>query len=400
VNELIHDWNPAPPARSPALDDETLRDGLQAAGARQPSVDEKLDLLRRMDALGIETADIGLPGAGDRAAAGARAVALGMTCEKLRILPNFAARALESDLRPIAEIAQACGRTVQTAMFLASSPLRLYAEDWTIDALVEQTRKATAFAVAQGLEVMYVTEDTTRARPADLERLFLAAVEAGASRLCLCDTAGHATPSGSASLVKWTRALLDGRGLRHVKIDFHGHMDRGLGVWNAVAAVEAGADRVHGTALGIGERVGNAPMDQLLLNLKLLGWIDADLRGLPGYCEAASRYLGVPIPAGYPAVGRDAFETATGVHAAALLKAMKKGDRWLADRVYSGVPASDVGREQGVRIGPLSGRSNVAWWLERRGIEATEPRVTAVLEAAKRSDRVLSDAEIEAALGR
>ncbi|HYF01251.1 MAG TPA: 2-isopropylmalate synthase, partial [Planctomycetota bacterium] len=282
-DDLIYDWNrtdeaPARPPHRIEFDDETLRDGLQSPSVRTPSVDEKLRLLRVMDRMGLDTADIGLPGAGGAVMADTLALARALAGEKLRIAPNCAARTLEADLRPIAEIQERTGLKVAAAMFIGSSPIRQYAEGWTIETLLAHTRTAVEFAVKHGIEVMYVTEDTTRANPKDLERMFLTAVECGAVRLCLCDTCGHATPHGARRLVRWTRQLLADRGLGHVKIDWHGHMDRGLGVWNAVAAAEAGARRLHGTALGIGERVGNAPLDQILVNLKLLGWIDNDLR--------------------------------------------------------------------------------------------------------------------------
>lgn len=401
--DLIHDWNEAgerweKPAFKVQFDDETLRDGLQSPSVRHPTVAQKLEILRLMDALGIDTADIGLPGAGGAVKADTLAVAQAMADEKLRIAGNCAARTLEADLLPIAEIMQKTGRPLAAAMFIGSSPLRQYAEDWSIDDLLEKTRKAVAFAVKHGIEVMYVTEDTTRAHPKDLERMFLTAVEGGATRLCLCDTCGHATPRGAQALVRWTLKLLADRGLTHVKVDWHGHMDRGLGVWNAIAAAEAGAHRLHGTALGIGERVGNAPLDQILVNLKLLGWIDHDLRPLAEYCRKVSEYTGIPIPHGYPVVGKDAFETATGVHAAAILKAVRKGDAWLADRVYSGVPAADFGRQQVITVGPMSGKSNVVWWLEQHGLPVTDAAVAVVLDRAKRSDRVLTDDEIRDAL--
>jgi len=398
-HDLIYDWNqtgdaPRRPERRIEFDDETLRDGLQSPSVRTPTVEQKLELLRLMDAMGIDTADIGLPGAGGIVKEDTLAVAQGMAREKLRIAPNCAARTLEADLVPIAEIAQKTGRPVAAAMFIGSSPIRLYAEDWTLESIADHTQKAVQFAVKNGIEVMYVTEDTTRANPNDLAVLFLTAIDAGAKRLCLCDTCGHATPHGARQLVDWTKTLLADRRLDHVKIDYHGHMDRGLGVWNAIAAIEAGADRVHGTALGIGERVGNAPLDQILVNLKLMGWIDNDLTKLYEYCTKVSAYAQVPIPHGYPVIGQDAFETATGVHAAAIVKAMKKGDAWLADRVYSGVPAADFGRRQVIGIGPMSGRSNVLHWLHEHGQPATEARVAAILERAKRSDRLLSDQEI------
>jgi 2-isopropylmalate synthase len=403
THELIYDWNAAgdAPRRPPwkiEFDDETLRDGLQSPSVTSPSVEQKVEILRLMDAMGLDTADIGLPGAGGLVKDDTLAVARAMQEEKLRIAANCAARTLEADIRPIAEIVQKTGRPIEACLFIGSSPIRQYAEDWTVEKILEHTRAAVTFAVRQGIDVMYVTEDTTRAHPRDLDRMFLTAIECGAKRLCLCDTCGHATPHGAAELVRWTAKLLAERGLSHVAIDYHGHMDRGLGVWNAVAAIQAGARRVHGTALGIGERVGNAPMDQLLVNLKLLGWIENDLTRLYDYCRAVSQYVEVPIPHGYPVVGKDAFETATGVHAAAILKAMKKGDAWLADRVYSGVPAADFGREQEIAIGPMSGKSNVLHWLQKRGLPATDAAVNAILEKAKHSSRLLTDAEIEEAL--
>ena len=403
-DDLIHDWNaeggpPRRPAHRLEFDDETLRDGLQSPSVTNPPVARKLEILRLMDAMGLDTADIGLPGAGGVVKEDTLAIAQAMADEKMRIAGNCAARTLEADLAPIAEIMQKTGRPLAAAMFIGSSPIRQYAEGWTVDVLLEHTKKAVEFAVRNGIEVMYVTEDTTRAHPRDLERMFLAAVDGGARRLCLCDTCGHATPHGTQALVRWTLKLLADRGLGHVKVDWHGHMDRGLGVWNAVAAAEAGAHRLHGTGLGIGERVGNAPLDQILVNLKLLGWIDLDLRPLAEYCRKVSDAAGVPIPHGYPVVGKDAFETATGVHAAAILKAARKGDAWLADRVYSGVPAADFGRTQEITVGPMSGKSNVVWWLEHRGLPVTDAAVAAVLDRAKRSDRVLTDAEIRAALG-
>ena len=211
--------------------------------------------------------------------------------------------------------------------------------------------------------------------------------------MCVCDTVGHATPNGVQNLIRFVCGLvaeLDPQ----VKVDWHGHQDRGLGVTNALWALEAGAHRVHGCALGIGERVGNTPMDQLLVNLQLLGWIDRDLTRLHDYCSIVSEATAVPIPDNYPVMGLDAFRTGTGVHAAAIIKARKKGDDWLADRVYSGVPAGMVGARQIIEVGPMSGLSNVQCWLENHGIEARPELVEAVFRRAKEADQVLSDEQI------
>jgi 2-isopropylmalate synthase len=184
-----------------------------------------------------------------------------------------------------------------------------------------------------------------------------------------------------------------------IRVDWHGHCDRGLAIANSLAAIAAGADQVHAAANSLGERVGNTPMELMLVNLRLLGLIDRDLSRLKEYCEKVARATRTTIPPNYPVIGRDAFRTATGVHAAAIIKAYKKNDAMLANTVYSGVPSHLFGLEQAIEIGPLSGRSNVQYWLEKRGIPATEEVVTRIFEAAKRSARILTDEEIYALCG-
>jgi 2-isopropylmalate synthase len=406
-DDLIHDWAgaEAPPPFRPMLDDETLRDGLQSPSVSDPSLDTKLRILHLMDRLGIETADVGLPGAGPRQREAVERLCREIDQAGLRIRANCAARTMIVDIQPIADVVQRTGVPIEACVFIGSSPIRQYAEEWDVQHILRHTREAVAFAVAQGLDVMYVTEDTIRAAPDDLRVLLTAAIDAGAKRLCLCDTVGAATPRGVGNLTRWVRALLEEQGVQdRVGIDWHGHRDRGLDVANTLAAIEAGASRVHGTALGIGERVGNTPMEQLLVNLKLLGWRDDDLTPLTEYVETVSAAVGVPIPVNAPIVGRDAFRTATGVHAAAVIKAQRRGQDWLADRVYSGVPAGWVGRSQEIEIGHMSGGSNVQHFLREHGLPATRPVVDAVLAAAKASERLLAEDEIVAivreALGR
>jgi 2-isopropylmalate synthase len=263
---------------------------------------------------------------------------------------------------------------------------------------MKRSADAIDLSVKNGLPCTYVTEDTTRSRPEVLGKLFRNAVEHGATRICICDTVGFATPDGIRNILRFTRNLLDSMGAPHVGIDWHGHNDRGLGVTNTIFAAEFGADRLHGTALGIGERVGNAALDQVLMNLKLLGELgDQDLSKLLLWVKIASKATHVPIPANYPLVGSDAFRTATGVHAAAIIKAEKKGHDWLADRIYSGVPAGMFGREQEIEIGHYSGESNVDYWLRKRSIDpAAEPGlVKRILAVAKSGDHILTEEEIQ-----
>jgi 2-isopropylmalate synthase len=299
------------------------------------------------------------------------------------------------DIQPMAAVTQKTGVPIEACVFIGSSPIRQYAEEWDLDHILMHTREAISFAVGEGLDVMYVTEDTVRSSPEHLRILLTAAVEAGAKRLCLCDTVGAAVPQGVMNLVTWVKDLLVELGVEdRVGIDWHGHRDRGLDVANTLAAVQAGATRVHGTALGVGERVGNTPMEQILVNLKLLGLRDDDLTSLPEYVSKVSKATGVPIPANAPIIGTDAFRTATGVHAAAVVKAKRKGDAWLADRVYSGVPASWVGLTQQIEIGHMSGGSNVLFYLESRGLPHDPQVIEAVLAAAKGSQRLLREDEI------
>jgi isopropylmalate/homocitrate/citramalate synthase len=400
---LVYDWNRAAgegrPRHVPVeLVDETLRDGLQSPSAVTPTVDQRFELVCLMERLGVDTAVLGIPAAGSTARAECEALARLVTDARLAVQPGFAARTLPSDIEPVVEIAQRVGRTLEMTTFIGSSPIRQYVEGWDISRMMKLTRDAVTMGVREGLRVTYVTEDTTRARPEDLVALYGTAIQAGATRICACDTVGHATPEGAGALVGFLAEFV-ARENAAVRIDWHGHQDRGLAVANSLAALRAGAHRVHGCGLGLGERVGNAPMDQILVNLRLLGWIDRDLSALADYVQKVALYAKVPIPDGYPVVGRDAFRTGTGGHAAAIVKARAKGDDWLADRVYSGVPAGMFGLKQVIEVGPMSGESNVVAWLKERGLEEGHDRVAAILRAAKLANHVLADAEIRAILG-
>jgi isopropylmalate/homocitrate/citramalate synthase len=401
---LIYDWNTAggftfPAAGRVTLDDETLRDGLQNPSVRNPSIDEKIEILHLMEALGIEMANIGLPAAGPRARADAEALAIEIANSRMKIRPNCAARTVEDDLRPIVEISQRAGISVEAGTFIGSSPVRRYVEGWTTDFLLRTVEKAVKFGVAQGLPVMFVTEDTTRADPETVKALYSTAIRCGARSIVLCDTVGHATPMGAYNLVKFVREQVVAPSGEAVRVDWHGHCDRGLAVANSFAAIAAGANQVQTVTNSLGERVGNTPTELMLVNMQLMKMINRDLSQLQKYCETVARATGTTIPPNYPVVGRDAFRTATGVHAAAVIKAQKKGDPRLADLVYSGVPASMIGMEQVIEVGPMSGKSNVVYWLERHAIPADEALVDRILGAAKAASSVLTNEELFALCG-
>jgi 2-isopropylmalate synthase len=400
--DIIFNWNALEKrstlsAQGYELYDETLRDGVQSPSAVDPPIEKKLEILHLMSGIGINFANIGLPGAGPRAVADVTRLAQEIEQQKLTIKPSCAARTHPNDVRPIIEISEKVGRPIEVMAFLGCSPIRQYAEDWDIERMKRMSGDAIELGVKAGLPVTFVTEDTTRSRPETLDVLFRNAVNCGASRLCLCDTVGFATPDGLRHLIEFTKGLIRAMGV-DVGIDWHGHNDRGLAVTNAIRAIEAGATRIHGTAIGVGERVGNAAMDQILLNLRLLGEIDWDLTRLLEYCRTVSEAYHTPIPFNYPMAGRDAFRTATGVHASAIIKAQKKGHDWLADRIYSGVPAGLFGRRQEIVISHMSGESNVIAYLRNRGVEPEKPVVAHILAAAKATNHTLSDDEIDALL--
>jgi 2-isopropylmalate synthase len=404
TTELIYDWNEIRRKgriieKNVEFFDETLRDGLQNPSVIDPPLEPKLKLLHLMNTLGIHAADLGLPGSSKRAYDDVLRMCQEIVNNKLDVIPACAGRTVVGDITPMIDISQKAGIPVEIYTFIGSSPIRQLVESWDVDLLCQRAAEAIDVGVRAGLPVAFVTEDTTRSRPEVLLKLFTVAIEHGATRLCLCDTAGHATPDGVRNLLEFTRSVIAGKGVADtVKIDWHGHNDRGLGLVNSIVALENGAQRVHATALGIGERVGNAPMELLLLNLKLLGLRDGDHSPLVTYCTTAAEAVGWDIPINYPLMGRDAFRTATGVHAAAIIKARAKGDDWLADRIYSGVPAGMFGRGQEIAVGFMSGVSNVNFVLKQMGIEPTQERVSAVLGLAKQSNHILEEHEILSAI--
>ena len=400
-SEWMYDWNTATPPQIPPdtpvlLNDETLRDGLQNPSVFDPSVREKIEILHLMEALGINSLNIGLPGAGPRAFADTEALARAIVTHRMKIRPNCAARTHEADIQPIVEISQRVGIAIEAATFIGSSPIRRLVEDWTVDHLERTTEKAVKFAVENGLPSMYVTEDTIRTDPETVKRLYSTAIRNGARAIVLCDTVGHATPNGAYNLVKFVMDEVVKPSGEKIRVDWHGHNDRGLSVANSLSAIAAGAHQVHAAANALGERVGNTPMELMLVNLRLMGLIRQDLSRLKEYCEKVARATHTVIPQNYPVVGHDAFRTATGVHAAAIIKAFRRNDPELANSVYSGVPAHLFGLDQVIEIGPMSGKSNVLFWLERHGIAPDEALVARIFDAAKQSARVLTDEEVQA----
>ena len=408
--DLIYDWNvidyeidrnPANHPHDVWFDDETLRDGLQSPSARNPTIEQKIELIDYMERLGIQKVDLGLPGAGPFHVNHIDAMLSHMGENGYDLRPGCAVRTVVSDIEPLVDLQAKHERQIQASAFLGTSPIRQYAEGWTMDRILSTAEKAVSFALDNDIPVMFVTEDTTRSKPEEIKAVYTRALELGADRICVCDTCGHVTPNGVRKLLAFIQdEVIPDAGVkrRDIEVNWHGHQDRGLGVANNLAAVEAGADVIHGTALGVGERAGNAPIDQTLVNLSLMGVISNDLTSLNEYMQKAHEYIEVALPRNYPVFGKDAFETGTGVHASAVVKAMNKGDDWLADRIYSGVPAQDYGLEQVIRIGHMSGRSNITWWLSKNDYQITDDLVAYLFDIAKKQRRLMHDDEVHIAI--
>ena len=317
--ERIYDWNhpgggsPSPVedwlsfgagARGVKVVDETLRDGLQSASGVNPPVGHKIDLLHAMARVGVNVVSVGLPAAGGKQAEDAYLLCREIQTAKLPLIPTGAARTVVSDITGIARASDRAGIPIEVYAFIGSSPIRQEVESWDVAFLVNAVTAATNEAVKNGLPLTLVTEDTTRSHPDVLRALFRAAIGAGASRLCLCDTTGHVTPYGVEELVAFTRRELEAIGATHVGLDWHAHNDRGLAVPTALWAASNGVDRVHGTGLGVGERVGNTSLELLLENLGRMGARPPVSREhLIEYCELAARALSWTIPVNHPIAG-------------------------------------------------------------------------------------------------
>jgi len=404
--DLIYDWNvidydirrnSADHPHDLWFDDETLRDGLQSPSANNPTIKQKIELIDYMERLGIQKVDLGLPGAGPFHIEHIDAMLSHINENSYEIRPGCAVRTVVSDIAPLIDLQSKHECQIQASAFLGTSPIRQYTEGWDMNKIISTAEKAVSFAVDNDVPVMFVTEDTTRSKPEEIKEVYTRALELGADRICVCDTCGHVTPNGVNKLLSFIQnEVIPDAGFkrRDIEVNWHGHQDRGLGVANNIAAFESGADVIHGTALGVGERAGNAPLDQTLVNLSLMGVISNDLTALDEYMRKAHDYVKVPLPRNYPIFGNDAFETGTGVHASAVVKAMNKGDHWLADRIYSGVPAADYGLKQVIRIGHMSGRSNIIWWLKNNDYQVKDELVEHMFTVAKKQRKLMEDDEI------
>lgn len=375
------------------LNDETLRDGLQATYVKHPSLEQKINFLKASDKLGINSINIGFPVSGEKEKKEIIDLIEYAKKYKLKIQLECGGRMLKKDVEEIIDVSQKTGVALEAGLFIASSKIRHIVEKWDVKEMGKQIKENISFAVKNGLSVMFVTEDTSRSFPQTVSYLYNQAIDAGATRLCVCDTVGHATPLSTYKLVRFVKAKIVKRN-KKIKIDWHGHNDRGLALANALVAVSAGADCIQATALGVGERTGNTSMEEILLNLYLEGLTDAKLEFLENYVKTAEKILKIPISPNSPVVGKDIFKTATGVHAAAIKKAQAQNDEYLAGNVYTSIDPALLGRQHEILIGPVSGKANVEWYLKKINVKPNPRLIKHLLDKAKMERKILSRADI------
>jgi 2-isopropylmalate synthase len=358
-----------------------------------------------MKAVGVEKADIGFAASNGLAYDRVVAVAKANAQEANPIEVSCAARTKrEEDIIPIVEASQTVGRPITADAFIGTDPDRIEVEKWTKQEMVTNVRETARFATSHGIPIMIVTETSflgIEKIPNIVKDIYKAALDEGARRVCLSDTTGQHLPYEIERGVKWMRKFLDKNGFPDVGIDFHGHDDLRCAVPNSIAAYRAGADRVHGTILGVGERAGNTDLIPLLIQMDSHNMnIGHDLRILPTYAMVASEALGIPIRDDEPGIGFDSRAQTSGVHAAAALKGIRAGKTG----IYL---AFDYAEKMGItpshttRIGPNAGTSNVLLYCYTNQLEEpTENQIRAVLDAAKKltNKSALSDDRIRALL--
>ncbi|MCC7051686.1 MAG: hypothetical protein IT355_00375 [Gemmatimonadaceae bacterium] len=392
----LYDWN-TPSLRRSVIDvaDSTLSDGPQSPSVVDPGQREKRRLLSLMADLGLRTASLGTPGSGPRQYADTLDLARELMRAQWPIDASCGARATVKDVATGLDVRERSGLDLEIAIGLPVSPIRLEAEGINVERLHEVAETSIGFAVCAGARAVAVLEDASRTPPELLAVIIRHALSLGVSAIRICDSVGHATPEGTRTLVRFAMDQVRSRGGRQVRVEWHGQDDRGLALANALAAVDAGVHRVLASALGLGERCGTVSMEQLLVNLRLAGRWPHTLGSLAEYCDSAAVSFGMAIPASSPVVGRDAFRTGAGARATALVKALRAGDRALADNVVSGVPASLIGAENRIDVSPVSGLSNVRWWLSQHGYDAGDlVLMRELLLAVKQTQRAATDEEL------
>ncbi|MFI9422205.1 LeuA family protein [Streptomyces achromogenes] len=395
IGDILFTWNERLPAgTSVEIEDDTLRDGLQASFIRKPTVEEKAELFRMSAGIGARHAVVGFPASSPAEFSDSRRLLSVIRDDGLPLMPWFLGRAVREDLEPMLRLRDHFGADVGAAFFIGTSPIRRHVEKWDMAQIMERITGTMEYLEKVGLPFSFSVEDASRTPPDELRDMVELAVRYSAYSIAVCDTVGESTPAGVHRLVGFVKSLIKDRG-SHVKILWHGHNDRGLGLANSIAAVEAGADIVGGAFLGIGERSGNTALEQVIMYLYQNGVGNFDVKNLIPYLKKLSAATEFPIPVNMPLVGQQAFATCTGTHAAAVLKAAEIGTDF-EDYVFSSIPASELGAVQDIGVGPTSGMANATYVLRKGNMDSSEGTAEALLAHAKTQHRLMYEDEIVA----
>lgn len=396
TREILFTWNERrlPEQVAVEIEDDTLRDGLQASFIRKPTVEEKAELIELSAEIGARHVVLGFPASSPAEFSDSRRLLSVIADCRLPMTPWFLGRALRADMEPILRLRDIFGGDVGAAFFIGTSPMRRYVEQWDFGLMVKRITDTMEYLQQAGLPFSFSIEDASRTPPAEVETMVEAAVRYSAFSIALCDTVGESTPEGVRRLVEFTKAITKRHG-SGLKILWHGHNDRGLALANSIAAIEAGADIIGGAFLGIGERTGNTALEQVIMYLHQNKVGTFDVKGLIPYVRKLAMATDFPVPVNAPLVGPQAFATCTGTHSAAVLKAAELGTDF-EDYVFSSIPASELGAMQDIGVGPTSGMANARYVLEKGNMASSEEIASELLAFAKRQQRLLHEDEIVA----
>ncbi|MBI3024911.1 MAG: 3-hydroxy-3-methylglutaryl-CoA lyase [Candidatus Tectomicrobia bacterium] len=341
--------------------DATLRDGEQTPGVVFRK-DEKVAIAKKLDEAGVDRIEAGMPAVSAEDMEAIKEISsLGL---KAKIL-TFS-RAMPADIDRAAE----CGADGAVIEVPSGVPRLKYQYNWTHEQIIERAETAIKYAKDKGLFVNFFPFDTTRAELDFLKRLMTAGAKAGADTVCIVDTTGCTTPRGMAFMVRTLKKELD------IPIEVHTHNDNGMGVATSLAAVEEGAEVVQACVNGLGERTGNAPLEEVAVSLKALLGVETNIKyqKLAELSQMVEKLSGMRLGAQKPLMGRISYVRESGLGIDALYKEPRVG--------YSVHPAF-VGRKFEIVLGKKSGKPSIEIKLNEMGLKATEEQMRVMLDKVK-----------------
>ena len=388
--KLLTDWNEKKTFKNKSIviEDDTLRDGLQSALLRIPNYFEKKELVTLAHASRIKYVMLGFPGASEDAYHECRLLVQFIRDMQWPLVPRLLGRANQSDMAAICRLQEETGVPLQADFFINICALRLKVEGWNLATITQMIHQASEQLDRHGVSYSISLEDATRSDTSIIEKMLCTIVNTKAIAIVLCDTVGACLPSGVANLLRFVKKTIAAHN-SHIFQWWHGHNDRGLALANALCALDHGIDGISGTFLGIGERSGNICIEQIMLHLNQYYGSAYCLDSARQYCSLLSRYTEYTMPINQPLFGNQSFTTTAGTHIRALEKAKRFGTG-AHDLLYSSVAAHDLGRQQQIMLGPMSGRSAVKSVLEQIGESYDEKKISTLFNYFKKIQKPIT----------